>query len=738
MKNFRFLVLSSILFCGAARPSCGEETASQTVLGKESRPVIAIAVSPAGTTLAVAGGVPALYAHSETGAVIRSTLPTAGQNAVALNPQGRFAATGGDDRGVYIWDAKTGGLVKKLSGHAAKITALAFMPGAELLASGAQDGTVIVWRNIYYTDEYSRDGKPESGSNVILARMTGSSPVNALAFSPDTSARLAASYRDGTVAVWDKIQGNPHIIKPGGPVDALAFSPDGSILAAGSGGTVSFWNTASWSRTDKATQSGGRIAALAFNPANSKLFTAAATGAVSILSTEGKLLGTLNMEGDSLLSFSLSADGNRAAAGGKGGSITLWTLNTSALTQPAMPVLQTKALPADIRKNDKSGAAGTIALIVIPLLAVTGFIVRKKLFLKVEPPSTADFAAPSKHEWQFPEPESREWGAKSASVIVPHRAPVIAAQCSPTDDYLVSAGPDGKAAVFSGPDGNIVRTIDTIEDAPPRIEFSGDGKMVALAASGAEYSFAHILPIPYGIALHKWKGPRANSICMAFMPGDKQMVLALDTAVMLWDLKPLHKPENLFRMEEASISIRAFPSGRALACLHKSGTISVWVKRREWVKTASLCETGAHAADIAVSPDGLRLAAALADGNVCVWSAPDWKEEKKTQASKTPLSCIAYSHCGRVIGAGSVDGTIVLVNSADLASIKSIPAASGQIAGVSFTSDGNNLASAGGGNAVKFWDVAPCCSIKSRRAKREEVTVDALPPSPVMPPKHHS
>ncbi len=737
MKNSKTAVALTILFSCAALPSCGEGFSSPETLGKEARPVTAIAVSPSAEAVALSGGVPALYAHAESGSVARSTLSASGQGVAALNPQGRFAATGGDDRKVYIWNVKTGSLVKKLAGHASKITAITFMPGAELLASGAQDGTVIVWRNIYYVSEYAKTKPEESGPNVMLASLKGASPVKALAISADAAARLAAAYRDGTVAIWNKIQGNPSVIKPGGPVDALAFSPDGSLLAVGNAGRVSLWNTSSWNKTAETQPLGGRITALAFSPRDSLLFAAPENGPVSILSHDGKLAGTLAVEGNSLLSFALSADGSRAAAGGKSGSLALWTAE-AAHAQPAMPVLQAKVLPADIRKNDKSGAAGTMILITLPILIIAGLFLRKKLFLKVAPPTAADFAAPAKNEWQFPEPDNREWGAQSASVIVPHRAPVLSAKCSPADDYLVSAGPDGKAAVFSGPDGNIVRTIETIEDAPPLLEFSGNGKMIALSAAGGEDSFTQILPIPYGIALHKWKGPRANSICMAFLPGDRQMVLALDTTVMLWDLKPLHKPEKLFVMEEAPASIRPFPSGNALACLHRNGSISIWVRRREWIMTASLCGTGAHASAIAVSPDGLTLAAALADGNLALWNAPDWSGEKKAQVHKTPLSCIDYSHCGRVIGAGSVDGTIVIVKSEDLSPLKSIQAASGQITGLSFTADGNNIASAGGGNSVKFWDVAPCCSIKSRRAKKEEVTVDALPPSPVMPGKRRS
>jgi WD40 repeat protein len=73
--------------------------------------------------------------------------------------------------------------------------------------------------------------------------------VNALAFSPD-GRTLASGYDDGEVVLWNAA--DPARVTPivtlrgqGGDVAALSFSPDGHLLASASdGGTVVLWNIA--------------------------------------------------------------------------------------------------------------------------------------------------------------------------------------------------------------------------------------------------------------------------------------------------------------------------------------------------------------------------------------------------------------------------------------------------------------------------------------------------------------
>jgi WD40 repeat protein len=66
-------------------------------------------------------------------------------NAIAFSPGGNLMATGGDDRTVIIWEAASGKARRTLKGHDLAVTSLAFSPDATLLACGSGNASVVLW-----------------------------------------------------------------------------------------------------------------------------------------------------------------------------------------------------------------------------------------------------------------------------------------------------------------------------------------------------------------------------------------------------------------------------------------------------------------------------------------------------------------------------------------------------------------------------------------------------------------
>jgi WD40 repeat protein len=67
--------------------------------------------------------------------------------ALAVAPGSRLLASGGEDRGVRLWDPGTLQQVKSFpAGHQADVSCLAFSPDGKRLASGSADGTVLLWK----------------------------------------------------------------------------------------------------------------------------------------------------------------------------------------------------------------------------------------------------------------------------------------------------------------------------------------------------------------------------------------------------------------------------------------------------------------------------------------------------------------------------------------------------------------------------------------------------------------
>ena len=66
--------------------------------------------------------------------------------ALAWSPNGKWLASGGDDKLVSIWNATTGQTLVVFQGHTDVIWSVAWSPDGKEIASTSQDGTVRLWK----------------------------------------------------------------------------------------------------------------------------------------------------------------------------------------------------------------------------------------------------------------------------------------------------------------------------------------------------------------------------------------------------------------------------------------------------------------------------------------------------------------------------------------------------------------------------------------------------------------
>src|SRR5262245_19754324 len=162
--------------------------------------VNAVAVFPSGRVLATGGqdGRVRVY-DRQSGALLRviGCDASRGVNALAVSPDGTMVAAVGIemDKAMKVWDAKTGALVKSLTGHAtadpgnlyAEGYAVAFSPDSRFLATAGRDGVAVVW---------------DVGTGAVRHRLTCPAAVTAVAFAPD-GRTLATGGVDKQVRRWD-------------------------------------------------------------------------------------------------------------------------------------------------------------------------------------------------------------------------------------------------------------------------------------------------------------------------------------------------------------------------------------------------------------------------------------------------------------------------------------------------------------------------------------------------------
>ncbi len=86
--------------------------------------------------------------------------------SLAFSPDGKYLASGGEDRRIKVWDLSTSTLFKDLRGHPdGNIQALTWSRDSGLLISGGQDGLVKFWD--VQKSETSLSSMTSRCSNVI-------------------------------------------------------------------------------------------------------------------------------------------------------------------------------------------------------------------------------------------------------------------------------------------------------------------------------------------------------------------------------------------------------------------------------------------------------------------------------------------------------------------------------------------------------------------------------------------
>jgi WD40 repeat protein/tetratricopeptide (TPR) repeat protein len=315
------------------------------------------------------------------------------------------------------------------------------------------------------------------------------------------------------------------------------------------------------------------------------------------------------------------------------------------------------------------------------------------------------------------------YGVKESNRLEGHGDIVWGVVYSP-DGKLLASGSNDKTIKIWQPNGALVQTINAHNDAITSLSFSGDGQR--LATSSLDKSVRVWQRKPNSLEFEQQPkyilDGHADGVLSVNYSPDGQILASTskDKTIKLWDSNG--NLVKILRGHDGWVHYVSFsPDGQLIASSSEDKTIKIW--RRDGTLLTTLTGSSEGVTFVTFSPDSQTLASGTKDNIIKLWK----RERKASSLGALPADgnnynfvptrtltghtnaiwSLTFSPNGQQLASGSEDNTINIWDVSDGSLLKTLKGHNDAVASVAFSPDGKTLASGSYDKSIKFWSLEP-------------------------------
>ena len=646
--------------------------------------------------------------------------------AIAWSKDGRWiASTAGNE--IHIWDPETGKLKTSLkgqaegggpkAGHEKPVSALAFHPDGNTLASGGDDFSVRLWD--------IEKGIETANLNADFDKRA-KSQIYAITFSPNGKL-IAAVNGNGQLQIWNpslepkKRQVTGIDAHPSSTAYQVVFGKDTSVIfTSGSDNKAKQWiglgpDGESLPGHGKPTPIEGHtnnVTALAATRDGKFIATGSTDKTIRLWdmsSGNARLARVFQGHTEEVTTLAFSPDGKTLASGSNDQSIRLWRVSLADEHQnydEHTAYVWTAAFSPDGKLFADAGADK-----IIYIRDAAGKVLHK-LEGHTAPVTAIAFSADStKLASVGGDQVVRVWDARDGKKLKEwkgHTAPIMAVAFG-GNNLLITGGIDKTARLWDVSKEEPAYVFPANKSMIGAVALRADGKQALIGSADGMLRIFDLSAAPKEQAAYS--AHLAGVGAIAYGPdGTKIATCGGDGLVRYWNMVGSGVPPMLveFKGHVKPVSSVAFNTdGRFIVSGGGDLVVRVWDVTSKTELRALRGHTD-WVSSVAFGPNGQTILSAAVDKTVKVWELTSGETAKPIGHSRR-LNTIAASVDGRWVASGSEDRTIKIWDAAAGVEAFTLDAAAGghddQVTAVSFDPSGKRLVSGGDDRKIIIWNL---------------------------------